>query len=131
MNVRANGVTGPTDLADEPIFHLAIPEDWAAAFATGEYTTSTRGMTLDEVGFIHCSTRAQLSGTANRFYADLEQLVILTIDPLLVPSPIVFEPGADLDVLFPHIFGPLPVGAVNHTTPWIRLPGEPWPLDEG
>lgn len=128
-DTHPTGPSDPTQAADEPIFHIAVPEDWAAAFATGEYTTSTRGMTLAEVGFIHCSTRDQLVGTANRFYADLEQLVILTIDPLLVDSPIVFEPGADLDVLFPHIFGPLPVPAVNHTAPWIRVPGEAWSID--
>jgi uncharacterized protein (DUF952 family) len=118
----------PTDRSnrDEPILHLALPDDWAAAFAGGRYTTSTRGVTLEQQGFIHCSTHDQLEGTANRFYADLDQLVVLTIDPLLVPSPIVFEPGADLDVLFPHIYGPLPVAAVNRATPWLRVPGTAW-----
>jgi glutathione S-transferase len=123
-------VTSPST-ADEPIFHLALPDDWAAAFATGEYRMSTRGATLDDEGFIHCSTRAQLQDTANRFYADLDQLVVLTIDPELVLSPIVFEPPAPgLDVLFPHIYGPLPVAAVNHATTWLRSPGTAWILDQ-
>ena len=123
-------VTDPAPgAADQPIFHLAVPGDWADSFATGEYTTSTRGMSLAEVGFIHCSTSDQLVSTANRFYGDLDQLVVLTIDPLLVPSPIVFEPGADLDVLFPHIFGPLPVAAVNRTAPWFRVPDTAWSIE--
>lgn len=118
------------DIADEPIFHLALPEDWAAAFACGEYTTSTRGMTLDEVGFIHCSTSAQIAGTANRFYGDLTQLVVLTIDPQLVLSRIIFEsPAPDSDQLFPHIYGPLPIAAVNRTMFWTRYPAEPWSTD--
>ena len=79
---------------DDPIFHLALPDDWAAAFTDGLYLISTRGMTLDEVGFIHCSTRDQIEDTANRFYGDVDQLVVLTIDPALVPSPIVREPPA-------------------------------------
>jgi len=115
---------------DDPIVHLALPEDWAQSFASGEYRMSTRGATLDEVGFIHCSTPEQLVGTANRFYADLEQLVVLTIDPALVPSPIVFEPPApDATTLFPHIYGPLPIAAVNRAAPWRRAVGSAWSLD--
>lgn len=112
---------------DEPIFHLAIPDDWVSAFASGEYRMSTRGMTLDEVGFIHCSTREQMVDTANRFYGDLDQLVVLTIDPGLVPSPIVLEPPAPgVDALFPHIYGPLPIAAVNQATTWIRNAPAAW-----
>lgn len=114
---------------DAPIFHLALAAHWADAFTTGEYRMSTRDMTLDQVGFIHCSTREQLQDTANRFYADIEQLVVLTIDPELVPSPIIHEPPAPgLDLLFPHIYGPLPVAAVNHANVWVRTPGAPWSL---
>ncbi len=117
-------------MSDEPIFHLAVPDDWVAAFATGEYRMSTRGVTLEQEGFIHCSTRAQMQDTANRYYGDLDQLVVLTIDPHLVPSPIVFEPPAsDADVLFPHIYGPLPIAAVNVATSWHRRPDTPWALD--
>ncbi|NND76333.1 MAG: DUF952 domain-containing protein [Ilumatobacter sp.] len=106
---------------DDPIFHLALPEDWAGAFESGEYRMSTRGMTLDEVGFIHCSTRAQVEATANAFYADVDELVLLTIDPLLVPSEIRWEPPVpDVDVLFPHVYGPLPVAAVNTAKFWTR-----------
>ena len=115
--------------ADQPLFHLALPEDWAAAFAAGEYVMSTRGLTLDEVGFIHCSTRDQTEATANRFYADLDQLVLLTVDATLVPSEILWEPPAPgLDELFPHIYGPLPIAAVNTADFWTRTEREPWQL---
>jgi glutathione S-transferase len=127
MNAATVGEDGgPTD---EPILHLALPDDWAAAFVDGHYTMSTRSVTLEQQGFIHCSTRDQLEDTANRFYADLDQLVVLTIDPLLVPSRIVFEPGEDVDMLFPHIYGPLPVAAVNRAEPWLRSPGSAWSTD--
>lgn len=122
-------VSEPTS-NDDPIFHLAVPDDWVAAFAVGEYTMSTRGVTLEQEGFIHCSTREQIVGTANRFYGDLDQLIVLTIDQHLVPSAIVWEsPGAGLDVLFPHIYGPLPVVAVNLAASWHRLPGTEWSTD--
>jgi uncharacterized protein (DUF952 family) len=78
-------------------------------------------MSLDEVGFIHCSTRDQVEATANRFYGDTDQLILLTIDLLLVPSRIIFEPPApDSPLLFPHIYGPLPVSAVTLASPWTR-----------
>lgn len=115
--------------SDQPLFHLALPEDWAGAFVAGEYRMSTRGMTLDEVGFIHCSTRDQVESTANRFYADLDELVVLTIDAALVPSEILWEPPAPgLDELFPHIYGPLPVAAVNIADFWTRGELTSWRL---
>ncbi len=114
---------------DLPIFHAALPDDWAEAFQTGEYTMSTRGMTLAEVGFIHLSTREQVEGVANRFYADLDTLVLLTVDPLKVEPEIRWEPPApDLDELFPHIYGPLAISAVVTTNYWIRTELEPWSL---
>ena len=110
-----------------------MPDDWAAAFQTGEYRMSTRGMTLDEVGFIHLSTRAQVEGTANRFYADVDQLVLLTVDAVKVPSKIAWEPPSpDSDALFPHIYGPLPISAVVAATFWLRTideSGAGWSLD--
>jgi uncharacterized protein (DUF952 family) len=113
---------------DEPIFHLALPEDWQSAFETGEYRWSTRGKTLDVVGFIHCSTSVQIEATANRFYGDLAHLVLLTIDPVAVASEVLWErPAPGVDELFPHIYGPLPIAAVNMTTMWTRH-GEGWVL---
>ena len=106
---------------DQTIFHMAMPDDWATAFLTGEYTMSTRGRTLDEEGFIHASTRNQIEATANRFYADVDQLVLLSIDPRKVPHEIKWEPPAPgVDELFPHIYGPLPISAVVRNDFWIH-----------
>lgn len=108
-------------VVDEPIFHIALPTDWATAFTDGDYRMSTRGMTLDDVGFIHCSTRQQIQATANRFYGDLEQLVLLVIDLDAITSDIVWEPPAPgVEELFPHIYGPLPIAAVNTARFWTR-----------
>ena len=127
----SNDATAEPD--DQPLFHAAMPDDWAAAYQTGEYTMSTRGQTLDEVGFVHASTREQVESTANRFYGDVDQLVLLTIDPLLVPSEIKWEPPAPgADMLFPHIYGPLPIAAVVMTNYWFRTideNGAGWSLD--
>ena len=47
------------------IFHLADRRQWEAARAAGRYEISTRGKTLSEVGFIHCSQRHQVRPVAD------------------------------------------------------------------
>lgn len=114
------------DGADQ-LLHLAVPADWAAARETGVYRTSTRGRTLDEEGFVHCSYPGQLEGVANRFYADLSEVVVLHIDPELLDAEIRVEPAAGRrDELFPHVYGPIPTSAVTATTPWHRGVGDTW-----
>lgn len=104
------------------LFHLAERRDWLAAAAAGEYRVSTRGVTLDEQGYIHCSLQSQLRGVAELVYADSEadELVVLVIDARRVPDPIRYEapvPGADE---YPHIYGPLPMEAVTAVIPVSR-----------
>jgi uncharacterized protein (DUF952 family) len=100
-------------VGDERIFHIAFAADWEAALADGEYRVSTRGRTLEEEGFIHCSSSAQqVRRVAGTFYAGADGLVLLTIDPFLVGAPVRWEPVGDSGEEYPHIYGPLPVGAV-------------------
>ncbi|MFC7503613.1 DUF952 domain-containing protein, partial [Nocardioides sp. GCM10030258] len=96
------------------IFHLALASDWAAAEASGAYTTSTLGRTLADEGFIHASRADQWTAVRERFYGDVsEPLVLLQIDTDLLDVPVVEEPavpgGAET---FPHIYGRLPAAAV-------------------
>jgi glutathione S-transferase len=96
------------------IFHIATLADWEAAQATGSYTTSTLGRTLDEEGFLHASREDQWQGVRERFYADVtEPLVLLVIDTDRLTSPVVEEPPAPgMTETFPHVYGPLHPGAV-------------------
>ena len=65
------------------LYHLALREEWQAARADGLYSRSTRGLALEEVGFIHLSEAHQVPATAARFYADVPapDLILLTLDP--------------------------------------------------
>lgn len=102
------------------LFHLADRSEWQAAAAHGEYRVSTRGMSLEEQGFIHCSLRHQVRGVADQYYSDADDLVLLVIDSSRVPAPVRYEalaPGAEA---FPHIYGPLPAGAVTRVIPVER-----------
>lgn len=108
----------PTDVR---IFHIAERAAWAAAKATQSYTISSRGQSLAEVGFIHCSREVQVLATAARFYSDVDpdHLLVLVIDPSKLNAKLVAEPAGDGE-LFPHIYGPLNVDAVLATRPLVR-----------
>ena len=58
------------------IYHIAAVADWEQARRDGQYTTSTRGRTLAQEGFIHTSTAAQVAVVANAFYQDAPDLVL-------------------------------------------------------
>jgi uncharacterized protein (DUF952 family) len=96
------------------LWHLAERADWDAARAAGTYERSTRGLSLAEVGFVHCSRPDQLAGVAAAFYADADDLVLLRIDPDRIPAEIRVEDG------FPHVYGPIPVAAVTTAEPLRR-----------
>ena len=109
------------DAASTTILHIAVPSDWQQAQHDGEYRVSTRGLSLEQQGFIHCSYPNQLEGVANRFYSDLSELLLLHIDVELLDAELKVEPPADgIDELFPHVYGPIPLEAVVATTPWHR-----------
>ncbi|MFE9681996.1 DUF952 domain-containing protein [Streptomyces sp. NPDC006285] len=103
------------------ILHLTERSLWDAAREDGAYRMSTRGRTLEQEGFIHCSTRAQLPSVAAFLYGSYEgpdELVVLVVDPVRLDVPVKYEapePGAEK---FPHVYGPIPVDSVVEVKPW-------------
>jgi glutathione S-transferase len=82
-------------------------------------------MTFEQVGFVHASWLHQVTATYQRFYADVADVVLLALDPRAIANagvPIRQEPAPDTGhpdtgdsntaELFPHLYGPLPMGAV-------------------
>ncbi len=101
----------------ESLFHIARQRDWEAAQVGGGYRISTLGRTLEQEGFIHLSFARQVRGVADRFYAGVDdELVLLSIDPARLTAPLVVEPVAGTDEHFPHLYGELPVAAVRRVT---------------
>ena len=103
------------------VFHVASLADWTAAQESGAYTTSTRGVTLEQEGFLHASRADQVGDVYDRYYADADEpLVLLTIDTDLLEVPWREDPvGSDT---FPHIYGALAPAAVVEVRP---LSGRP------
>ena len=102
---------------DEPLFHLALKDDWEQAQDTSNYQWSTRGMRLDQVGFIHCSWQEQVAKTFERFYADARDVLLLEIDPKRLTAPLRAD-AIPTGELFPHLYGHLPIEAVRSITPY-------------
>lgn len=99
-----------------PVFHLAERSAWAEAEAeaTGRYPWSSRGLSYEREGFVHCSFADQVPGIVRNQYADLDpsELAVLEMDrdrlPIVVedlghgPYPHCFAELTPADVLRTH-----------------------------
>jgi uncharacterized protein (DUF952 family) len=94
------------------IYHIASRSDWEQAQRDGTYTMSTRGRTVEQVGFIHCSDAGQVAGVANFVFAGASDLVLLVIDPERVHAKVQYDQVPDEPAPYPHIYGPLNADAV-------------------
>ena len=103
------------------ILHFCGRTDWQAALGAGSYVADT----LASQGFIHCSTEAQVHVPANAIAHGRTDLVLLHIDESRLPAPPVWEAGDPPDpggMLFPHVYGPIPVAAVVQVTDFLPGP---------
>jgi len=97
------------------IYHITSRQAWNEARQRGDY----RAGSLETEGFIHCSTSAQVLPVAEKFYRGQSGLLLLKIDPARLTSELRWEPpsgGAPPGVaegdLFPHVYGPIDLGAI-------------------
>jgi len=100
------------------LVHLCPTDDWAAAKISGEL----RPESLASAGFVHLSTPEQVYLPANRLFTGRRDLLLLHIDSSRLDSPIRWELGLATDpesMLFPHLYGALPVGAVINVTSYL------------
>lgn len=100
------------------ILHIITKTDWEQAQKGGGYTPPS----LASEGFIHCSTIEQTADTANLFFKEQKDLLLLSIDTFQLESPLVYEAPAGMpndenrSGQFPHIYGHLNLNAVVKVT---------------
>jgi uncharacterized protein (DUF952 family) len=111
------------------IYHIAEAADWEQARRDGQYTTSTRGLTLAEQGYIHACTAEQVATVASAFYRDVPDLLLLVIDPDRAAAEIRYEPVPGQDLPYPHIYGPLNTDAVVEVRPFCPTANGEYLLD--
>jgi uncharacterized protein (DUF952 family) len=98
------------------IVHIATRKAWAEAQRAGPYTAPS----LENEGFIHCSTFSQALPVAEKYYKGQHGLVLLVIEPARLTSGLKWEapaegappPGVEAGEQFPHIYGPINLDAV-------------------
>ena len=102
------------------IYHLVPRATWENA-PSGPY----RAASLESEGFIHCSYRGQVAGSANKFYSDESEMLLLAIDPDLLNSELRDEEGRPGE-LFPHVYGPINREAIAEVIPLKRGSDGSW-----
>nr|WP_158016269.1 DUF952 domain-containing protein [Mycobacterium basiliense] len=110
------------------LVHMCGAEEWSRARHRG-------GIQLQAgAQFIHLSTPDQVHLPANRLFRGRADMVLLHIDPAVLESPVRWEPGVATDpeaMLFPHLYGPLPVQAVVEVTAYRPGPDGSFPSGAG
>lgn len=98
----------------ELIVHIARRSDLAEAGRAGTYAPDS----LAREGFIHLSRPEDVHLPANALYSGEDDLVLLWVDPARLTTELRYEPpGPGAPIEFPHLYGPLDLGAIVARTP--------------
>ncbi len=90
------------------IFHIVEKKDYKKQTKDGRYIPES----IEQHGFIHCSTGSQINDTAERHFKKRRHLLLLIIDTKRIEAPLKYERSEERDQDFPHIYGPLNRDAV-------------------
>ncbi|HET6245243.1 MAG TPA: DUF952 domain-containing protein [Bacteroidia bacterium] len=88
---------------------MAEEENWEKSTESGFYYNDS----LSTEGFIHCSLAEDFEETANLHYKNKNNLLVLCINGEKVKPEIKMEMALKRGKLFPHIYGPINVDAVE------------------
>ncbi len=95
------------------IFKICTIEEWAIADMGGMF----EGSEVDLAdGFIHFSTEDQIEGTAAKYFAGQEDLLLIAVNPAEFGASLKWEKARDGD-LFPHLYGHLDTSVVTWVIP--------------
>ncbi len=95
------------------IFKILPRSEWAAAEAQGRFAGS--GIDLAD-GFIHFSSADQKDETLRLHFAGRTDLVLVAVEAEALGDPLKWEASRG-GALFPHLYGPLPVGLAVSVEP--------------
>ncbi len=99
------------------IYKICRAAEWAEAERLGVFA----GSDVDRRdGYIHFSTAEQAGETAAKYFAGLDDLMLVAVDAERLGPSLRWEPARG-GALFPHLYGKLPVAAAL----WV----EPLPLE--
>jgi uncharacterized protein (DUF952 family) len=106
-------------MASNTFLHLTTKQAWEDAIKVGFYSLSTKGKTLEEVGFIHGSFADQVEEVAGFVFAgSTEDLVVLhlDIDKLESQGISVRVEETSNGKSYPHIYSAIPCELVDRVS---------------
>lgn len=117
--MKVTVMTAERATAGSRIYKIADTQAWQAARHSGRFIGSA-----DDArdGFIHLSRAHQVAGTLAKHFAGRQNLVLVEVDAELLGTALRWEPARD-GSLFPHLHGPLDMGAVISEKP-LELGGD-------
>lgn len=89
------------------IYHVVAADEWKKQESLPDYSAAS----LISEGFIHLSTREQVSGVLNRYYRDVSNLLLLHVDTDKLVHELRYEQATNNE-LFPHVYGPINKDAI-------------------
>lgn len=101
-----------THIAMTTIYKILTRTEWQTAQAHGRYTGSDDDR---RDGFIHFSTAEQVPGTADKFFAGRDDLLVAAVPVAALGDALKWEPSRG-GHLFPHLYAPLEIASVC----WVR-----------
>ena len=90
------------------IYHILNKKEWEDSRSNEFYLPET----FAKEGFIHCSAADKVEESANRFFREKSEIVILCIDEDRVKADIIYEDLYNTGFEFPHIYGLLNLDSV-------------------
>lgn len=89
------------------IYHFATIEEWETQLKNEEYFPSA----FLQEGFVHCSNKKQIEGVIKRYFKNIEQVYLVTIDTKKLIPALKIEQASNGD-FFPHIYGKINKSAI-------------------
>lgn len=104
---------GPPQGVPDLVYKIVTSEQWAEAEKAGVF----KGAPVDLAdGYIHFSTADQVTETAAKHFAGMEDLLLVAVETEVLGKALLFEPSRG-GALFPHLYANLPLAAVRSTQP--------------
>ncbi|MGL1894004.1 MAG: DUF952 domain-containing protein [Spirochaetaceae bacterium] len=91
------------------IYHILTETKWNTVKTGLTYQPTS----LAVEGYIHCSFEDQILKIANAYYKNQSNIVILCINEKRIDSEIKLENLFNMDENYPHVYGELPINAVQ------------------
>lgn len=110
------------------LVRLCSEQEWSAACDAGRIAPERAEPDVE--AFVHLSSIEQVHLPANRLYRGRRDMVLLYVDAAALDAPMRWEPGVPSDpesMLFPHLYGPLPVRAVLRAVGYPPAPDGSFP----